>query len=648
MLDKAIRELDRERMQLQSQEKKLVVEIKKMASQGQMDAVRVMAKSMVRNRNAVNRMFQLKSQLQAVSLRIATLKSTQAMADAMRGATKAMGAMNRQMNLPAMQKIMMEFERQNEKMEMTSEMMGDAVDDVFEGADEEEETDNIVNQVLAEIGVNLDSELVAAPAKRVAQAAPQEVQPQAIGAAAGGGGGGMGGGGGGAGAVGGGGDPGLDDDLQARLDRLRKTAQPTASPSKDQSVAGNGATPPQNGATLPQQHAPFHHTQQPEQQRTQRPQQEEQQQQEEQHLQQPSFPQQLTGAQISVRNIGKKFRTRRGIFTAVEDVSVDMEAGTITALVGPSGSGKTTLLRLIAGLEEPTEGRVFFDGVDVTESRVQDRDLGVVFQGYALFKHMTVTDNIKFGPRIRKMDLDLDARAEELLRLIELGELGGRYPPQLSGGQKQRVAVARALASGPKVLLLDEPFGALDPQVRKSLREGLQAIVRRLGVTTILVTHDQEEAWDLADRVVIFNRGRVEQEGTPAEITEHPNSPFVMDFTGDTQHLPSTCQFVRRMGVTTDKPYVMCRPSHALILKVFPEEEPTICPASVADRVNMGWAVRYYLKFDDGVDFEFVVSRQEDEACFDLTVGSRVYVQVEPDRFMPFDYADIDSTPGGL
>lgn len=349
-----------------------------------------------------------------------------------------------------------------------------------------------------------------------------------------------------------------------------------------------------------------------------------------------------------MRGMSKRFETRRGTFVAVDNVSLEMEAGSITALVGPSGSGKTTLLRLIAGLEQPTAGRVLFDGEDVTEARVQDRQLGIVFQGYALFKHMNVKENITFGPRIRKLDMDLDAKAQELLRLIELGELGGRYPPQLSGGQKQRVAVARALACNPKVMLMDEPFGALDPVVRKSLREGLRAIVKRLGVTTIMVTHDQEEAWDLADRVVIFNRGRVEQEGTPDEVTLSPATPFVMDFIGETAHLPADCQLAKRMGVVAQKPYLMCRPAEAAVFKEFSADLPPCCPATVADRVHMGWAVRYYLEFDDGEEFEFVVPQEEDERWFDLTVGSRCYVRVEPHKFKEFDYPDIDTLPGGM
>lgn len=199
----------------------------------------------------------------------------------------------------------------------------------------------------------------------------------------------------------------------------------------------------------------------------------------------------LRGARVSIEEAVKYYNTRQGVFKALNGVTLDIAPGTITALLGPSGSGKTTLLRVIAGLEDPTTGKIFFDGEEVTNVSIQDRDIGVVFQGYALFKHMNVSKNISFGPRIRNADVDIEKKVEELLKLIELEEYADRYPGQLSGGQKQRVALARALACNPRVLLLDEPFGALDPVVRKSLRAGLGAIVRRLGVTTIMVTHDQ-------------------------------------------------------------------------------------------------------------------------------------------------------------
>lgn len=341
----------------------------------------------------------------------------------------------------------------------------------------------------------------------------------------------------------------------------------------------------------------------------------------------------------------KHFETRRGLFKAVDGVSIDMAPGTITALLGPSGSGKTTLLRLIAGLEEPTSGRVLFDGTDMTDRAVQDRDLGVVFQGYALFKHMSVHENIKFGPRIRKMPGDLDAKAEALLQLTELEGFGPRYPPQLSGGQRQRVAVARALACDPRLLLLDEPFGALDPVVRKSLRAGLRRIVESVGVTTVIVTHDQEEAWDLADQVVIFNHGRVEQSGTPAEIASEPVSPFVMNFVGDVNYLPSGCMFLRKLGYATDRPFAMVRPGDVTMYKSF--GEPYGCAATVADKVNVGWIVRYYLKFDDGVDLELGVPRKHDELHYDLGIGTRVLVKADPQRIMGFDWPDIGGSPLG-
>ena len=348
------------------------------------------------------------------------------------------------------------------------------------------------------------------------------------------------------------------------------------------------------------------------------------------------------GARVEIRNVVKHFKTKKGLFKAVDGVSFRLEPGTITALLGPSGSGKTTLLRLIAGLESTTAGQIIFDGEDVTQLRVQERNLGIVFQGYALFKHMTVAKNIAFGPRIRKMDVDLDAKVDELLKLIELEELGGRYPPQLSGGQKQRVAVARALACNPRVLLLDEPFGALDPQVRKSLRAGLKGIVQRLGVTTIMVTHDQEEAWDIADNVVIFNRGVVEQEGVPRALTEAPTTPFVMNFVGDVLHLPSTCLFIRRMGFDAGgKSHVMVRPTDLTLSTDF--TQPGIVAATVGDKMNVGWAIKYWLKFDDGVEFEIGVGREEDAEKYDLDVGQRVAVRGDVGEMMAFDFSDLES-----
>ena len=242
---------------------------------------------------------------------------------------------------------------------------------------------------------------------------------------------------------------------------------------------------------------------------------------------------------IKLQNIGKSF----GAFSALGDISLDVRKGEFLALLGPSGSGKTTLLRIIAGLEFPDSGQVTFDGEDVTGLRVADRGVGFVFQHYALFKHMTVAENVAFGLSVRKRRTRptkgaIRARAQELLELVQLGEVGDRYPAQLSGGQRQRVALARALAVDPKLLLLDEPFGALDAKVRKDLRRWLRELHEQMGLTSIFVTHDQEEALELADRVVVMDHGVIEQIGTPEEIYMAPRSSFVSDFVGETNSVP--------------------------------------------------------------------------------------------------------------
>ena len=243
---------------------------------------------------------------------------------------------------------------------------------------------------------------------------------------------------------------------------------------------------------------------------------------------------------IKIEHLRKRF----GTFTALGDVTLDIRAGELLALLGPSGSGKTTLLRVIAGLEQPDGGRVLFDGEDATSLSVQARRAGFVFQHYALFRHLTVEENIAFGLRVRRgkqrlADAVIRARVAELLSLVQLDGLGGRYPAQLSGGQRQRVALARALAIEPRVLLLDEPFGALDAQVRRDLRRWLRELHDRTGLTTIFVTHDQEEALELADRVAILNRGRIEPLGSPAEAYDAPASPFVYSFVGAVNRLPA-------------------------------------------------------------------------------------------------------------
>jgi sulfate transport system ATP-binding protein len=240
------------------------------------------------------------------------------------------------------------------------------------------------------------------------------------------------------------------------------------------------------------------------------------------------------GTPIRVESLSKRF----GSFEAVRDVTFTAEGGSITALLGPSGSGKSTVLRMIAGLEAPTSGRIWMEGEEHTYKAVQERRVGFVFQHYALFKHMTVAQNVAFGLSVRKVTrADQRARVEELLELVHLGGFRDRYPDQLSGGQRQRVALARALAPRPKVLLLDEPFGALDAKVRQDLRRWLDELHREIGVTSLLVTHDQDEALELANRIVVMHEGRIEQIGTPDEIYNEPATAFVAGFVGSSNVL---------------------------------------------------------------------------------------------------------------
>ena len=237
---------------------------------------------------------------------------------------------------------------------------------------------------------------------------------------------------------------------------------------------------------------------------------------------------------IEVRHLTKIF----GDFAALKDVSLMVPAGELVALLGPSGSGKTTLLRVIAGLEYPDQGTVLFDGQDATARNARDRRVGFVFQHYALFRHMTVFENVAFGLRVKPRHerpgaAEIAKRVHELLTLVQLERLAPRYPSQLSGGQRQRVALARALAVQPKILLLDEPFGALDAKVRQELRRWLRRLHDEIGITSVFVTHDQDEALEVADRVVILHEGRVEQEGSPEQVYEHPATPFVYRFLGN-------------------------------------------------------------------------------------------------------------------
>ena len=260
---------------------------------------------------------------------------------------------------------------------------------------------------------------------------------------------------------------------------------------------------------------------------------------------------------IEIRNVSKYF----GDFQALGDVSLDIDSGELVALLGPSGCGKTTLLRIIAGLEAPDVGTIHFSGEDTTDVHVRERNVGFVFQHYALFRHMTVFENVAFGLRIkprkeRPSDAQIRTKVMDLLKLVQLDWLADRHPSQLSGGQRQRIALARALAVEPKVLLLDEPFGALDAKVRKELRRWLRRLHDELHVTSIFVTHDQEEALEVADRVVVINQGKIEQSGSPQEVWENPASPFVYGFLGDVNlfHGRAHEGLVHMSGIEFDAP----------------------------------------------------------------------------------------------
>ena len=248
---------------------------------------------------------------------------------------------------------------------------------------------------------------------------------------------------------------------------------------------------------------------------------------------------------IRVEQVSKHF----GAFRAVDNVSLDVETGSLVALLGPSGSGKSTLLRLIAGLEASDSGRIWITGEEATERSVQDRQVGFVFQHFALFKHRTVRQNVAFGLELRRWKRDaIKRRVDELLDLVQLKGYGSRFPSQLSGGQRQRVALARALAVQPRVLLLDEPFSALDAKVRKELRAWLRNLHDEMHVTTVIVTHDQEEAMEVADRIVVMNEGRIEQIGSPAEIYDQPATPFVMSFVGAVNVVPRSALLAKESG----------------------------------------------------------------------------------------------------
>jgi len=312
---------------------------------------------------------------------------------------------------------------------------------------------------------------------------------------------------------------------------------------------------------------------------------------------------------IEVHNVSKRF----GDFVALEDVCIRVNDGALTALLGPSGSGKSTLLRIIAGLETPDRGEVAIGEELVTDTPARTRDVGFVFQHYAPFKHMTVHDNVAFGLKVRKRPKDeIRARVKELLGLVRLDGLANRYPSQLSGGQLQRMALARALAVQPRVLLLDEPFGALDAQVRGELREWLRRLHEEIHVTTIFVTHDQEEAMEVAEQIVVMNKGKIEQAGTPKELYESPRNEFVMSFIGP----------VNRLGDSFLRPHD---------IQILADIDGSSTEALVQRVVHLGFEVRVELTLHDGRDIWAQVTR-ENAQQLELAAGQILAVRLPPPR----------------
>jgi sulfate/thiosulfate transport system ATP-binding protein len=312
---------------------------------------------------------------------------------------------------------------------------------------------------------------------------------------------------------------------------------------------------------------------------------------------------------IEARNVTKRF----GEFVALDDVSIEVESGSLTALLGPSGSGKSTLLRVIAGLEAADAGDVFISGKEATALAPQKRGVGFVFQHYAPFKHMTVWDNVAFGLSIRKRPkAEIAKRVDELLGLVQLAGLGKRYPSQLSGGQRQRMALARALAPEPEVLLLDEPFGALDARVRVELREWLLRLHDEMHVTTIFVTHDQEEALELSDSIVVMNKGRVEQIAAPRELYDQPANEFVMSFVGP----------VNKLGDSWVRP-------HDIELRHEPNGSTR--EAQIERVVRLGFETRVDLVRDDGERLHVQLTRDEADEL-EIDTGDIVYVRTRRAR----------------
>ncbi|MEY2839830.1 MAG: hypothetical protein RJB60_2129 [Pseudomonadota bacterium] len=343
---------------------------------------------------------------------------------------------------------------------------------------------------------------------------------------------------------------------------------------------------------------------------------------------------------IEVKNLVKRF----GKTVVCDNLNIDIPSGELVALLGPSGSGKTSLLRIIAGLEQPDSGSVLFNGEDTTNVAVRERNVGFVFQHYALFGHMSIFENVAFGLRVRPKETrpseaQIKTKVTELLKLVQLDWIADRYPHQLSGGQRQRIALARALAVEPKVLLLDEPFGALDAKVRKELRRWLRRLHDEMHIISVFVTHDQEEAMEVADRIVVMNQGRIEQEGTPDQVYDHPATPFVLEFLGDVNlfhgrdHAPGAVAASTSTGNPQDVSYV--RPHE---IQVLAHAEPGSLPVTLVHALTVGPNTRLEFKREDGkgeVDVE--VPRAEYAALRDSGVlQSGVTLHLKPRRVRSF------------
>ncbi len=332
---------------------------------------------------------------------------------------------------------------------------------------------------------------------------------------------------------------------------------------------------------------------------------------------------------IEVKNITKTFGAS---FKALEDVNLKIETGELLALLGPSGSGKTTLLRIIAGLENAEAGQVLFQGEDTREKAIKDRGVGFVFQHYALFRHMSVFDNIAFGLRVkpkaaRPTEAVIKEKVNALLRLVQLDWVGGRYPWQLSGGQRQRIALARALAVEPKVLLLDEPFGSLDAQVRKELRQWLRRFHDDLHITTLFVTHDQEEALEVADKIVVMNKGKIEQIGTPEEVYHRPANKFVLNFLGNVNI------FHERI-VDGKKANVYTRPHQLEITRT--SKDASSIPAVVGYINPAGSVVKIDLLSSDGNSIHAEIGQDEFRAL-GIKKGEEVFVSLRQVTFLEYE-----------